>query len=246
MPEPRAGTRAIPGGVFRMRGPGSHSPPGVRIGSQSFPALAAIPGVVHAFLLRAPGVDVRADRGTAMARLAEAQRSALDGLGFQGMALARAEQVHSNHAALVDAAGESPAPGADALATVSPNIALGIHVADCAAVFFVDRHRRGIALAHSGRKGTELDTATRTLETLLQATGGGPGDIIAQISPCIRPPHYEVDFAAQIRTQLERAGVREIHDCMDCTFSDPGKYYSYRRESGRTGRLLAALALAPG
>jgi copper oxidase (laccase) domain-containing protein len=53
-----------------------------------------------------------------------------------------------------------------------------------------------------------------------------------------------VDFAAEIRAQLAKAGVREVHDCMDSTFPDPVKYYSYRREIGRTGRLLAALALA--
>jgi len=216
----------------------------MKIPPQSFPALAAVPGVVHAFLLRAPGLDVQTDRETAMLRLAAVQRGELDRLGFAGMPLARAEQVHSNRAAVVDGSPDFPAPGADALVAVRPNVALGIHVADCAAVFFVDRHRRGIALAHSGRKGTELDIATRTLETLLQATGAGPADIIAQISPCIRPPNYEVDFAAQIRAQLAKAGVREVHDCMDCTFSDPGKYYSYRRERGRTGRLLAALALA--
>lgn len=216
----------------------------MRIPSQSFPALAAVPGVLHAFLLRVPGLDVQTDRENAMSRLAAVQRAELDRLGFAGMPLARAEQVHSNRAAVVDGSPEIPAAGADALVATRPNIALGIHVADCAAVFFVDRHRRGIALAHSGRKGTELDIATRTLETLLQSTGAGPADIIAQISPCIRPPHYEVDFAAEIRAQLAKAGVREVHDCMDSTFPDPAKYYSYRRESGRTGRLLAALALA--
>jgi len=107
-----------------------------------------------------------------------------------------------------------------------------------------EHHRRGIALAHSGRKGTELDIATATVEALLAATGAQPSDLIAQISPCIRPPHYEVDFAAEIRAQLARAGLREIHDCHTCTFSNPDAYYSYRREEGSTGRLLAALALA--
>lgn len=179
-----------------------------------------------------------------MARLASIQRSALDDIGFAGIPLVRAEQIHSNQVAVVSGPAATPAPGADALVTTTRGLALGIHVADCAAIYLVDRQRRGIALAHSGRKGTELDIATATLETLLAATGARPLDIIAQISPCIRPPHYEVDFAAEIRAQLARAGVVEIHDCQTCTFSDPGKYYSYRRESGRTGRLLAALALA--
>ena len=211
---------------------------------ETFPALETLPGVLHTFLRRVPGLDVHTDRDTAMARLAGIQRATLDTLGFAKIPLARAEQVHSNQVALISEPTSTPAPRADALVTTLPRIALGIHVADCAAIYFVDRHRRGIALAHSGRKGTELDIATATLETLLAATGALPSEIIAQISPCIRPPHYEVDFAATIRTQLTRAGVSEIHDCHTCTFAHPDRYYSYRREQGRTGRLLAALALA--
>jgi polyphenol oxidase len=211
--------------------------------SEFFPALASLSGIHHAFLCRIPGLDVRTDRETAMARLADLQRATLDSLGFAGLPLARAEQVHSNQVAIVSEPTANPAPGADALVTTTRGIALGIHVADCAAIYFVDRHHRGIALAHSGRKGTELDIATATLETLLAATGARPSDIIAQISPCIRPPHYEVDFAATIRAQLTRAGVKEIHDALVCTHENPDRYYSYRREQGRTGRLLAALAL---
>lgn len=187
---------------------------------------------------------MRTDRDTAMARLAHLQRATLDSIGFEGFPLARAEQVHSNKVAVVTEAAPNRAPGADALVTTVPGIVLGIHVADCAAVYFVDRQRRGIALAHSGRKGTELDIATATLEALLAATGASPTDIVAQISPCIRPPNYEIDFAATIRAQLARGGVLEIHDCLTCTHANPDLYYSYRREQGRTGRLLAALALA--
>ena len=51
------------------------------------------------------------------------------------------------------------------------------------------------------------------------------------------------DFAADSRTQIAVAGVREIHDCMSCTGSNLEKYYSYRKEDRQTGRLLAAMAL---
>jgi len=210
---------------------------------ETFPVLASLAGVRHAFLQRVPALDVRTDRETAMARLAAIQRSTLDAIGFAEIPLARAEQIHSNKVALVSEAPPIPAPGADALVTTMRGLALGIHVADCAAVYFVDRKLRGIALAHSGRKGTELDIATATLQALLASTGAEPSDIVAQISPCIRPPNYEIDFAATIRVQLARAGVKEIHDGLACTHANPDLYYSYRREQGRTGRLLAALAL---
>ena len=31
--------------------------------------------------------------------------------------------------------------------------------------------------------------------------------LMAQLSPCIRPPHYEIDFAAEIVQQCRDAGV---------------------------------------
>jgi copper oxidase (laccase) domain-containing protein len=71
--------------------------------------------------------------------------------------------------------------------------------------------------------------------------GADPADIVAQLSPCIRPPQYEVDFAAEIIRQLRRAGVRHVADSGANTAADLERYYSYRMEKGRTGRLLALL-----
>jgi polyphenol oxidase len=68
--------------------------------------------------------------------------------------------------------------------------------------------------------------------------------MVAQLSPCIRPPHYEVDFAAQIVDQCRVAGIGQIHDCRTCTACELERYYSYRIEMGKTGRMLALLALA--
>ena len=73
--------------------------------------------------------------------------------------------------------------------------------------------------------------------------GSDPGDLVVQLSPCIRPPHYEIDFAAQIRQQCREAGVNQIHDSGVCTACDLNSYYSYRAEKGKTGRMLALLGL---
>ena len=70
-------------------------------------------------------------------------------------------------------------------------------------------------------------------------------DLVVQLSPCIRPPHYEVDFAAETARQCREAGVEEISDCGICTACNLTRYYSYRAENGRTGRMLALLALKP-
>jgi len=210
--------------------------------TESFPALDAIPRIRAGFVRRVPGLDVRVERGEVLARLDASHREALAAAGLGGMAFATAEQVHGNRVAAVSSA--TTAAAADGLLTTIPGICLGIYVADCAAVYLADRDGRGIALVHSGKKGTELGIVPAAVEALCRAASLHPSDLVAQISPCIRPPHYETDFAAGIASQLAAAGVGEIHDCSLCTASHPEAYYSYRREKGRTGRMLAFLALS--
>ena len=73
--------------------------------------------------------------------------------------------------------------------------------------------------------------------------GSDPANMIVQLSPCIRPPHYEVDFASEISRQCRALGVQYIHDPGTCTACDLGRYYSFRAEKGKTGRMLAVLGL---
>jgi len=200
-----------------------------------------VPGLRACFLGRAPGIDADADRETVLARLASAHRQAADELGFAGMPFATATQVHGNSVAIVDAPGESP--GCDGLVTSTRGVCLAIYVADCAAVFLADREGRACGLLHSGKKGTELGIARVGVRLMADRLGCAPANLLAWISPCIRPPHYETDFAATITRQLEEAGVGEISGPPACTASHPDRYYSYRREMGRTGRMLALVAI---
>jgi copper oxidase (laccase) domain-containing protein len=210
---------------------------------ETFPSLDALPALRAVFLQRVPGLDVKTDRETALQRLAGIQREALNESGFTQIPIAKASQVHSANVVHISSADTFPVPDCDALVTTERHLCLGIYVADCAAVFVADRYGRGIGLAHSGRKGTELGIVPKTIAAVCAASGADPQDLIVQISPCIRPPHYEVDFAAEIRSQTAEAGIHEIHDCMSCTGSNLEKYYSYRKEERQTGRLLAAMAL---
>jgi copper oxidase (laccase) domain-containing protein len=54
-----------------------------------------------------------------------------------------------------------------------------------------------------------------------------------------------VDFAAEIVRQCRALRVQHIHDSGICTACDLGRYYSYRAEKGKTGRMLAVLGLDP-
>jgi hypothetical protein len=136
--------------------------------------------------------------------------------------------------------------GVDGLITNDPGVVLGIYVADCCAIYFVDPVRAVVGLAHSGRKGTEQNIAGAMVERLASSFGSVPEDLVIQLSPCVRPPFYEVDFAAQIVTQLRTAGVQRIEDCGENTGADLERFYSYRMEKGSTGRMLAFLTLTNG
>lgn len=210
----------------------------------SFPALEAIPGLHAGFTGRVPGLDMNVGREEALARLRQPHREALVSAGLGDTVFATAEQVHGNLVAEISQDSCFPVPGADGLLTTCPGVCLGIYVADCAAVYLADRSGHGIALVHSGKKGTELGIAPLAVESLCRAAMTTPSELVAQISPCIRPPHYETDFAAEIVRQLRMAGVGEIHDCGTCTASRPDDFYSHRREKGFTGRMLAFMAMA--
>jgi copper oxidase (laccase) domain-containing protein len=216
-----------------------------RAAGQTFPLLGQVDGLRHLFVSRVPGVDVAVEREEALARLAGPHLQALAAAGLDRHAFVTAEQVHGDSVFFLgenDPLPVGPVPSVDALVTRRCDVVLGIYVADCAAVYLIDPVRRVIGLAHSGRKGTELGIVSRTIECMQQFGGSEPQDLLVQISPCIRPPHYEVDFAAEILRQAHTAGVARVEDCGICTASDPERYYSYRREKGRTGRMLALLA----
>ena len=88
--------------------------------------------------------------------------------------------------------------GVDGVITASPEVCLGVYVADCCAVYLVEPERRVIALLHSGRKGSELGIITVAIERMRTQFGCDPAKMIVQLSPCVRPPIYEIDFAALI------------------------------------------------
>ncbi len=213
-----------------------------QVRSESCEALSGL-GVVSGFAIRQPGVETAVAREEALARLSSAHNSLRRELGLGGRVWCTAEQVHGADVAVATARGSHYFPGVDALVTQDSEVCLGIYVADCCAVYFVDPFRRAIGLAHSGAKGTRLGIAASTLKRMRETFGSRPEDVCAVFSPCIRPPLYEVDFAAEIRRQCIDLGVGKIVDPGACTGSHLDRYYSYRMEQGMTGRMVALLAL---
>ncbi len=208
---------------------------------ERFPALDELEDVQHGFVLRVPGLDVRANREMALQRLEEYHQLARQSFGTRHFCLA--EQIHGNSVAAVTANSAPKSPRVDALITSDPQVLLGIYVADCCAVFLVDSRRSAIGLVHSGKKGTELNIVGAVIQKMAMVYGTEPADLVAQLSPCIRPPFYEVDFAENIAQNLRRSGVRQVFDSGENTAADLERYYSYRMEKGRTGRMLALLGI---
>jgi purine-nucleoside/S-methyl-5'-thioadenosine phosphorylase / adenosine deaminase len=228
---------------------------------EQFPALSAIGICRHVFIQRIPGIDVSHDKVEVLERLDAAHREIRKETGFGNWPLFTAEQIHGNEIALVDKVGSAlradrgrrgaaslpgrEFPACDGIITNQRGVALGIYVADCCAVYIVDPRTPAIGLVHSGRKGTELGVVTNAIRQMIERFGSNPANMIVQLSPCIRPPHYEVDFAAEIIRQCRSIGIKEIHDSGVCTACDLGRYYSYRAEKGKTGRMLAMIGLNP-
>ena len=228
---------------------------------EQFPKLSAIKVCRHVFVQRIPSIDVSDDKPKVLKRLDAAHQEIREGTGLDDWPLFTAEQVHGNKIAVIDKGGSAlradrgrrgaaslpgrEFPACDGIITNQHSIALGIYVADCCAVYIVDPKTPAIGLVHSGRKGTELGVVTNAIRKMTERFGSDPANMIVQLSPCIRPPHYEVDFAAEIIRQCRALSVQHIHDSGTCTACDLGRYYSYRAEKGKTGRMLAVIGLDP-
>jgi copper oxidase (laccase) domain-containing protein len=210
-----------------------------------FDELATMRGVANRFVLRQPGVDVEGERDEVIQRLWPSHVQHIESLGFDAEALVLAEQVHGKGVAMVTdgTPGRALMPGVDGLISNRPGRVMGIYVADCCAVYLADETAGSLGLVHSGKKGSELNIVGEAISMMVEQHGANPARMQIRLSPCIRPPQYEVDFAARIRADAERAGVPadQIRDEGHCTGSDLGQFYSYRREQGRTGRMLALL-----
>ncbi|HEX7382619.1 MAG TPA: peptidoglycan editing factor PgeF [Nevskiaceae bacterium] len=162
----------------------------------------------------------------------------------------------------------SPDDPADAVWTTTPGVVCTILTADCLPVLLCDRGGGMVAAAHAGWRGL----AAGVLETTLQALPVEPCRLMAWLGPCIgpdafevgedvrsafcsgtpiaraafkparRPAHWFADLARLARDRLMAAGVEDIHGGIWDTFSDPLRFYSYRRD-GRTGRMATMIWL---
>jgi polyphenol oxidase len=183
-------------------------------------------------------------------------------LGVQPDHLVSVWQVHSGDCLPVTAPWLGERPKADAMATATPGLALGIATADCGPILFADAKAHVIGAAHAGWQGAFKGVMEATLDAM-EALGAHRGDITAVIGPMLSQRNYEVgpEFVARFLAQdaahsrffapsqrpahamfdlpaynvqrLERAGVGMVVDLGFCTYADEQRFYSYRRTTHR-------------
>jgi copper oxidase (laccase) domain-containing protein len=212
------------------------------------PIKQAHPGLRAGWVGRVPGLSLTGDRDQAMRALRPFHEAAIVAFGGTVANWWRAEQVHGAHVARVPDAPRTLAPdglpvvpGADGLVTNQAGLVLAIYVADCGAIWLADRRTGAIGLLHSGKAGTAANILQQALALMAREFGTRPADVVTVLGPCIRPPQYEIDFAAQLARQAAAAGIGEFHDCGENTAADISRFYSYRLEKGQTGRMMALL-----
>ncbi|MFK7745396.1 MAG: peptidoglycan editing factor PgeF [Roseobacter sp.] len=183
-------------------------------------------------------------------------------------------QIHSATAVTVEAP-LTPGTRADALVTKTPGVALSILTADCQPVLFADHENSVVGAAHAGWRGALDGVLETTIESMCDL-GAQRGSIHAVIGPSISQSAYEVgpeffdtfmaDDATNARFfangngdrmhfdlpafglhRLRSAGIASAEWTRHCTYTDPDRFYSYRRtthaKEADYGRLIAAIRL---
>jgi YfiH family protein len=175
------------------------------------------------------------------------------------------EQVHGIRC--VDAASVQRGEAADACVAHAPKQVCVVMTADCLPVLLCDTAGSAVGIAHAGWRGL----AGGVIESTVAAMACPPSRLLAWLGPAIGPQVFEVGddvrgafvavdaaaaaaFAPQTsgkwhcdlyrlaRQRLKACGVGEIGGGGFCTFSDAGRFYSFRRDR-QTGRMASFIWL---
>lgn len=174
------------------------------------------------------------------------------------------EQVHGTQAVALEAAEHGTE--ADAVVSRSPGRVCAIMTADCLPVVLCDRDGSVVAAAHAGWRGLCDGVLERTVASMQVP----PTSLIAWMGVAIGPSAFEVgsevraafmaknvqakaafrpsqnpekwfaDIYLLTTQRLQECGVRAVFGGEGCTFSEPDRFFSYRRD-GVTGRMATCV-----
>lgn len=182
------------------------------------------------------------------------------------------DQVHSDHVIYVDENNISNTSGltdlkADASFTRTKEVVCAVLTADCLPVFICDQSGSEVALVHAGWRGLHAGIISNTLNAMKSSTD----ELLVNLGPAIGPKvfevgmevmqafvekddlntaafvatrknHYLCDIYQLARNELKTAGVKHVAGGGLCTYSEPERFYSYRRQK-ITGRMASVIWL---
>jgi YfiH family protein len=182
-----------------------------------------------------------------------------------GLRFARVRQVHGTRVIhLQDPT--LPAEEADAVLSATPGLAACVSVADCVPILLADPGSGAVAAVHAGWRGTIARVSRAAVRALALLGDAPPARLLAAVGPSIGPCCYQVSpdvasrFAQEIgpvvlggdggphldlweanRRVLVEAGLApdRVEVAGRCTACDIERFFSHRRDRGRTGRHAA-------
>jgi YfiH family protein len=179
------------------------------------------------------------------------------------------EQVHGIEVLDLDleaqSRGHAVQKPADAAFTRCAGRVCAVQVADCMPILLTALDGSAVAAVHAGWRGL----AAGVLEAIVKGLAVEPARLIAWLGPAIGQAHFEVgedvrraflrhdataasafapnahgrwqcDLAALARARLAALGVAAVFGGNWCTYADPLRFFSYRRD-GRCGRMAAII-----
>lgn len=157
-------------------------------------------------------------------------------------------------------------PKTDALVSRKKNIFLSVTSADCVPILFYEPRAKIVGIAHAGWRGVVGKIAEKTIEKIVKL-GGSAKNIRVAMGPGINKCHFDigknmgkkfipyleliekngdkyfVELKEIIKKQLLHSGITEknIENKNDCTFCNPKKFFSYRKEQEKNVGLMIIL-----
>jgi YfiH family protein len=166
--------------------------------------------------------------------------------------------------------GEAPVGEADGLVATDPGVVLAVLTADCTPVLLADPAARVVGAVHAGWRGLAAGVVEAGVAAMAEL-GADPAAVIGLVGPAVGGCCYEVgpevreavgarlpaalattrdgrpalDPAAGAAQALERAGVAQVRIAGECSYHLEDRFFSHRRDAGRTGRQAGLVGLVP-
>lgn len=174
-------------------------------------------------------------------------------------------QIHSSNIAKVDRPGFIE--NTDGVITDTEGIFLSVKTADCVPVLFYTPTAKVVGALHMGWRGIAKKIVENFIEKVVENYNVDPANLLVAIGPSIGKCCYEVkedvldrfddseiisknnkfflDLDTAVVNRLIKLGINSSKiDIIElCTYCNPDRFFSYRRDGKTTGSMLSFIGL---